>query len=119
LTLYCDQRKYAMMKLTTSSKGRLPEDMIYSHGANIVPISCSKYRETENLHYATHLALSPISIPAQVTPPTIPTTEMNPPIIPVQMSLDDLPPGPSFVVNPAHSLPNEEYKVLYGDQIGR
>jgi hypothetical protein len=44
-------RKYSMMKLKTTSEAKPPENPIYNHGANIVPICCplSQSRQPECL----------------------------------------------------------------------
>ena len=47
--LFCDRRKYFNMKLILSSKGKPPDDHIYIHGAEIVPINCQKFCDTDNL----------------------------------------------------------------------
>eukprot|EP00092_Neocalanus_flemingeri_P104117 GFUD01133303.1.p1 GENE.GFUD01133303.1~~GFUD01133303.1.p1 ORF type:complete len:753 (+),score=146.01 GFUD01133303.1:101-2260(+) len=46
--LYCDRRIYFMMRLTTLSNGKLPDDPIYNHGANIDPILCSKFSQSDS-----------------------------------------------------------------------
>ena len=43
LMLYCEQRKYFMLRLKLSSPGNPPEDHIYSYGREIDPTPCSKY----------------------------------------------------------------------------
>lgn len=62
LILYCDRRKYFMMKLKLTSTGKPPEDHIYSQGAEIVPKSCTKYNRTNAL--LTTSAPIPLSIPS-------------------------------------------------------
>jgi len=46
LMLYCDRRKYFMMKLLfNAGTEKSPGDPIYHHGANIHPITCQKYKD--------------------------------------------------------------------------
>eukprot|EP00092_Neocalanus_flemingeri_P056476 GFUD01066968.1.p1 GENE.GFUD01066968.1~~GFUD01066968.1.p1 ORF type:complete len:738 (-),score=130.24 GFUD01066968.1:237-2357(-) len=46
--LFCDRRIYFMMRLTSLSNGKLPDDPIYNHGANIDPFLCSKFSQTSS-----------------------------------------------------------------------
>lgn len=66
LRLFCDRRKYFMMKIKLSSIGKPPLDHIYSLGAEIVPKSCTKYNQEKNL--PTYNAPLPFSTPSAHIP---------------------------------------------------
>ena len=79
LMLYCDRRKYFMMKLKLSSTGKPPEDHIYSQGAEIVPKSCTKYNQSKVL--PTNNAPLPLSSsPEAEINDTLSMVGMTPPV---------------------------------------
>ena len=56
LMLFCDRRKYFMMKLQTNRGRKPPDDPIYNLGANIVPISCQKFRNVDQQQISSEIA---------------------------------------------------------------
>ena len=60
LTLYCDKRKYFMLKLRSCSSRKLPEDHIFHYGAKIVPKVCSRFSASrQSIGQASQLSLFP------------------------------------------------------------
>eukprot|EP00092_Neocalanus_flemingeri_P002150 GFUD01002290.1.p1 GENE.GFUD01002290.1~~GFUD01002290.1.p1 ORF type:complete len:761 (-),score=175.26 GFUD01002290.1:178-2460(-) len=119
LVLFCDRRKYSMLKLTTNSKGKPPEDLIYNHGANIVPTSCQKFHNRDKLpdHYDP-LGVSFLpsaSLPTSHVLPTLMTSApYEAPISTIELTLmavDDQPPQPSNgfkEINPREIISQKE-----------
>lgn len=101
LKLFCDQRKYYMMKLKTS-KGIPPADSIYEHGANIVPISCQKFRETRLLlNYAPSCSFTSHS----------PREETESPIVEIKPDQVDVGPSNKTPVDSNSQQPKNTFKA--------
>ena len=123
LALYCDRRKYSMLKLTASSKERTPDNPIYNHGANIIPISCKKYHDSNDItnssegDTANHKTSQSIS---KLTVATSLDDEIPVPII--KFAPQVLPPGPSEILptmDPINDYKEQEEMDPSGEEVKR